>query len=199
MNGGYFATWRKVFDNDFLDTKPYNHLAAWLYLINRAQHTEKDIFFNGQNWHLTRGQFVTSVRHLSRKFGWNPKKVIGFIRSCKAQNMVTVTGTPTGTVISILKYDEYQSKEGFTKTEGTDTGTLTGTPRGKGRAKVGYTSNNVNNVNKENKNNPPTPLIGGRGRKISKREAEAAEIKRISQAAIEAARRYEASKKGGGK
>lgn len=200
MSDGWIRVWRQAFENEFLDEKPYNSLAAWVYLLSRVQHKQTAVRFAGKIHSLERGQLVTSVRHLAKQFGWSKQKVGRWLNHLEALKMSTQNGTPDGTLITVLKWDDYQPLGNSTKTGGTASGTQTRTPTRTAQGQQRDTSNNTELQNTEN-NTPLPPSRGGRGTgRVSKREAQRLENKRVAEAAIEAARKWEEHKKqkGGG-
>lgn len=120
MSQGWIRVWRQVFDNPELDDKPYNSGFAWVYLLSRVQHKKTVVRFGGTIHPLERGQLVTSVRHLAKQCGWSKTRVSTWLRHLTIAEMVTLGGTPKGTLITVLNWDEYQPLGGYSQS-GKDT------------------------------------------------------------------------------
>lgn len=84
--------------------------AAWIDLIIRASHDERDVMFNKRPFHIKRGQFITSIRHLAKDWGWNKDMVRRFLEDLeKTEMIVKDSATIHATVLTIVNYDKFQS------------------------------------------------------------------------------------------
>ena len=130
MADGYILLHKRIQDNWLWSDKPFSKAHAWIDLLLMANYTCNDIMSKGAVIHIERGQVFRSIKCLSERWGWSIKKTKGFIKVLEKQNMVSVKGLPQGTLITIEKYDSYQTlgresgpSEGLTKDQaGTNQG-----------------------------------------------------------------------------
>ena len=148
MDKGYVYLSRKVKDNWVWDAKPFSYGQAWIDLILLANHTDKDIVFNGEVRKVKRGQHVTSILKLSEAWGWSRKKTRSFLGHLERDGMVTTRVTTHGITVTIVKYDNYQVK-------GTAKGTAKSTTKVQPKNSRGTQTSNEKEMNKELKEETP--------------------------------------------
>lgn len=126
-----------------------------------ANHADKKIYIGGIPTIISRGQFHTSVIKLADRWVWSRNKVIRYLTMLERDNMITTSGTPNGTTISIVNYGKFQDMRTTNETTNDTTDETTGettTDTTGGTTDGTQTTikqlNNVNNVNKENNNIP---------------------------------------------
>ena len=172
MAYGWIQLHRKIRDCWVWENPLY--LKAWLYILFAANYKEKKILFDGKITAIKRGQFITSQRRLAADWGCNVKTVRNILNLMEEQEMVTLTTTGNGTLLTVINYDFYQSLEtenGTPTTTQTTTldgtrsttldGTQNGTPTGHNEECINNVSNNVlNNVEHGNNDLPPLPPTG---------------------------------------
>ena len=103
---------RSIFNN-FLwtDKEPFCKRAAWMDLILLANHEDGEILSNKGNLiKIPRGAHFTSIRTLATRWRWSENKVRRFLDILSGAGMVTVSGTPSGTLLTLVKYDDYQGE-----------------------------------------------------------------------------------------
>lgn len=106
---GWIKLYRQVTDSSIWDIDdPYDKRSAWVYLLLSANHEDKDIVVKNSTITVHRGQRFTSVRKLSETFKWTKDKTLAFLRQLERLGMVTRDATHSGTLITIVKYEEYQ-------------------------------------------------------------------------------------------
>jgi len=91
-----------------------NTLRLFIHLLLRANFEDKD-------WHektVKRGEFVTSISHLSRETGLSVKEVRTALNHLKETNEVASQTTSQYTLISVLNYEKYQGGASQTANEG---------------------------------------------------------------------------------
>jgi len=121
--------WIKL-HRQFLDWEWYNDIPTkvlFVHLLLKANSTDN-------NWRgnfIKRGQFFTSLGHLSDETGLTVKQIRGSLQKLKNTKEITIEGASNGTMVTISKYDSYQSIQN-TK----------GKPGGKRRANEGQTKGN---------------------------------------------------------
>lgn len=150
----YLPVSRQIFNHEFwTEERSFSRFEAWTDLLQTARfeeaETRKLIGNTVVKW--GRGELVASLRYLAERWGWSKNKVDSFLKLLISEQMIakrTANGTPN-TVITICKYDVYNSNK---KSKGQQTGherDRTGTASGQDRDKTKKV-NNVNKVNKEN-------------------------------------------------
>lgn len=119
---GYIKLFRGWHDSDQFTADPYCERAAWVWLLTNAAWKEtiqRDQ--KGQAVTVARGQYRTSLRTLAAEWKWSVKRVRTFLKVLEKCAAVGTQRARGGTIITICKYDEYQSSG---HTEGTQEGTL---------------------------------------------------------------------------
>lgn len=86
---------------------------AWVDLLMLANHSDKEILFNGEIITVKRGQYLTSTVKLSEKWLWNRKTVMSFLKLLEKDKMISRVSDNKKTLITIENYEIYQSKEDF--------------------------------------------------------------------------------------
>lgn len=108
---GWIKIDRQITDNWVWKAEPFSRGQAWIDLIMKATHEDSSIPFNNHPLQLKRGQLVTSVRKLSKEWQWGKDKVLSFLRDLESENMILRDAqTVHATVLTIVKYDDFQSR-----------------------------------------------------------------------------------------
>nr|WP_308571066.1 hypothetical protein [uncultured Prevotella sp.] len=100
---GWIKIYRSFLDWEWFDNSDMVQL--WIYLILTANVEDK-------KWHnqiIKRGQFVTSVSGLSKRLNQSPWKIRHGLRTFETTGEITITATNKYSIITICKYDTYQS------------------------------------------------------------------------------------------
>ena len=153
---GYIKLYRKIWDNNYLNSgERFTRMNAWIWLLTHANYKDGSFMKNGHMVRVKRGQLFTSIRYLSLAFGWDPKTVVRFLGYMETEKMITVTGMQRGTLITIIKYNDYQAYEDSGSEQGyTEGHTEGGADSHSGGRTEGYTTkeeykNNTKNKKKE--------------------------------------------------
>lgn len=104
-NQGWIKIHRKFTKWEWLD-KP-EMVSLFLYLLLMANH-EKGTW-RGQT--IERGQFITGRHSLSQATGISEQSIRTCLKRLKSTNEITTKSTNKYSVITIVKYDDYQSDE----------------------------------------------------------------------------------------
>lgn len=91
----------------FLDWEWYSDIntkALFLHCLLRANHKSK----NWRGIDIKKGQFVTSLKHLSSETGLSIQQIRTCLNKLKSTNEVTSKTTNLNTLISICNWDKYQ-------------------------------------------------------------------------------------------
>ena len=113
-NVGYVKRYRKIHEHwlyKFTQSNPRDRAGAWDDLIAMAIYEEngKDAMVEGEKIHCGKGQLFISRRSLATLWGWGLGKVDRFTRDLQADHMIDIKRHKSGSLITIVAYDLYQS------------------------------------------------------------------------------------------
>jgi len=113
-NVGYVKRYRKIHEHwlyKFTQSNPRDRAGAWDDLIALAIYEEngKDAMVEGEKIHCGKGQLFISRRSLATLWGWGLGKVDRFTRDLQADHMIDIKRHKSGSLITIVAYDLYQS------------------------------------------------------------------------------------------
>ena len=98
-NRGWIKLSRRLLDSPIWDSgKSFDERSAWIDLLLMAAHKDT-------KW-CKRGEIVTSIGELERRWKWGRHRVYRFLRN----NQITINGTPNGTTLTIENYGKYQGE-----------------------------------------------------------------------------------------
>ena len=109
---GFIKLSRKFFSNKLWnEARTFSSCEAWLDLIQSARFeaTSRKVSLGGREVIYNRGQYPASIRFLAKKWGWSEKRVRCFILYLKKEEMITSECTQGINIITLCKYDEYNS------------------------------------------------------------------------------------------
>lgn len=133
---GWICLHRKMLDWEWYSDA--NTFRLFIHLLLLANHEEKK--WKGQV--IERGQLVTSISHLSEETGLTIKQVRTCLKKLRTTGEVTSKGTNQFTLITIVKYADYQDKKEEDGKQEDKRRANEGQSKGKQRA----TNNNDNNI-----------------------------------------------------
>jgi hypothetical protein len=116
-----FCVSRKLFDHPIVGAgnagkDPWSLMEAWMDLIASAQYKPSELEIRGQIVTIERGQFLTTIGALAKRWMWSEKEVRTFLDRIQRHNLaIRETGTPKGsrpTVLTLCNYNIYQFLEG---------------------------------------------------------------------------------------
>lgn len=120
---GYIKLYRNIFDNPLWLAEPLTKAQAWVDLILLANYKDGIIIVkNGTIVNVLRGQCGYSIKALSARWKWSHGKVERFIKYLKNEKMINQKITENHSIITILKYEDYQSSEQTVEQIGQQTG-----------------------------------------------------------------------------
>lgn len=156
--GGWIAVNRSVTKHWVHDD--LEHFGAWVDLLLMANHESRKLPLNGEIILIERGQFFTSYRSLSQRWGWSKDKVNRFLALLEADGMIQRKRDTNGTLLTIVNYRVYQDSL-------SENATPTRRKRDTGETRIGR-NNNDNNENNENNDNNITPLPPKKGERAER-------------------------------
>ena len=146
---GWIKLNRQIMDHWVYQDKPFNRSMAWIDLLLLADHKTHKSLWRGRLTEFKRGDVNLSMTELGRRWGWSRKKVKNFINDIESDRMVALKGTVYRTVITIVKYDDFQ-------VQGTVEGTVEEQQKNNRRTSEGTYLKNNKELNKNNKKVPST-------------------------------------------
>jgi hypothetical protein len=156
-DAGYIIIQRCLLKDPLLRDDAY--FRAWLWLVSEAAwKSRRVIVTNGRTIEiveLERGQLSHSRSYIARTWGWSEKRVRTFLNRLEKGGMIDVQADRLQTVITICKYDIYQSGP-------EDEGRRTGRQRADKGPEEEYIkeANNINSAFKTAKNPKDWPEDG---------------------------------------
>ncbi|MDP9424016.1 MAG: hypothetical protein M3Q19_14505 [Pseudomonadota bacterium] len=110
---GWFLMHRGWMASPDFQPEPFTEREAFAWSIEQAAHTAHTQWFNGQQFQVERGEFVTSNRKMAAAFKWGEKRVRGFIermeRRGKWTRRPTHRGAHVANVLTVCNYERFQA------------------------------------------------------------------------------------------
>ncbi len=111
---GHIKLHRQIMDSEFYkEPRKFSKYEAWIDLLLRANHKEED--------GIQAGSFLTSYSELAKSWGWSKSTTWNFLKYLSQQDMIIFdlneNGTGRRTVVTIVKWDLYQSKKNAKRNE----------------------------------------------------------------------------------
>lgn len=107
---GWISLHRELLDNPIV-CKDTHYFTIWIYLLLQATHTDQDKIFKGNKVKLKRGQLITGRKSLANRFNINESKVQRILKMFESEQMIEQQTSNKNRLITILKYELYQSVE----------------------------------------------------------------------------------------
>lgn len=110
--GGWIKLHRKIREHwIYQEDRTFSKYEAWLDLIMLANHKDKKTLVDNELLDVKRGQFVTSIRKLSKRWKWSNTKVKNFLELLKEDEMIKFKSDTKKTAVSIVNYDLYHEED----------------------------------------------------------------------------------------
>ena len=109
---GYIKLYRQIQECWlWFDDEKFTKGQAWVDLLLLANHKDKRMSFKEQIITIRRGQFVTSIAKLSERWGWSFNTTKKFLNLLESDNMLIRKSDNKKTLITIVNYEIYQSRD----------------------------------------------------------------------------------------
>lgn len=110
-SAGWVVLSRSLLNSNIWTTEePHNSKSAWIDLILMVNHEAGQIITRkGEVVKVPRGSTFTSIRKLAERWHWSTGKVIRYLETLTEAQMITQTSTTSGTLLSLVNYNEFQS------------------------------------------------------------------------------------------
>lgn len=109
MNGGWIKIFSKIKDWEWYQDSKVLHI--FIHCLVSANFTDK----NWKGTPINRGQFISSYNHISEATGVSIQSVRTALKKLEKSQELTIKTTNKYTLITVLGYDSYQSKENTNK------------------------------------------------------------------------------------
>jgi len=143
---GWISIHRKISSNPIWTAEPFTRGQAWVDLLILANHKPGYIYVRGNKIDIKRGQVGWSIQNLAKRWRWSVGKTNRYLNDLKNETQIDMQKNSISSVITIIKYDEYQKNETQTDMQ---TGSQIDMQIDMQTEHRQLTNNNVNNVNKE--------------------------------------------------
>lgn len=110
MERGWIKLYRKLQDNPLWKSEPFTRGQAWVDLLLIANHKEGVVWKRGNCIKIARGQVGWSMKGLADRWQWSRTKVNTFLEWLETEQQIVQQKTKLSTLITIIKFDEYNSK-----------------------------------------------------------------------------------------
>jgi len=110
MNNGFISLHRKIKDN-WIWKKP-EYFQWFIYLLFRANFKDTKVLIGSDLHDVKRGQFITSIQKLTLKLNnCTTQKIRTFLKLLQKDKIINIETTSKLTIITICKYDSYQTQQ----------------------------------------------------------------------------------------
>lgn len=108
---GWVLIHRKIWDSAiWTSEEAFDRRSAWIDLILMANHEDKEKVISASDTQkIRRGQIHCSTKFLANRWGWSKNKVLRYLALLKSADMVTTQRYNGRTLITLIKYDDFQS------------------------------------------------------------------------------------------
>lgn len=161
---GWISLYRSIQDHWLWQERPFSKGQAWLDLLLLANHKDNKFLLGNELIKVKKGSFITSQKKLRERWGWGNEKIRSFLKLLEEDGMIKQHADKKKTVITIVKYEEFQTGSSIDTPMDSEEGQTTNRPETDcnqtGNRPLADTNNNDNNVNNDNKyiNNNITPI-----------------------------------------
>ena len=111
MNQGWIKLHRALMDWEWYDDIITRGI--FIHCLLRANHTDT----NWRGIELKRGQFVTSLKHLAEENGISVQTLRTHLKRLKSTRELTIKSTNKNSIITVCKYESYQSEKSEANTQ----------------------------------------------------------------------------------
>lgn len=112
MLDGWISIHRKIQEHwIWKNNEVFDKRSAWIDLLLIVNHYNERIYFDGQLLEIERGQKITSIDQLAKRWKWSRHKVTDFLDKLEKDGMIVKISDSKRTLIGIENYEKYQ----FTK------------------------------------------------------------------------------------
>jgi len=107
---GWIKLHRQILESEIWTAERFSKGQAWVDLLLLANHKPQTIFIRGIEIKILRGQLAYSQLTLAKRWGWNFKTIVTFLRWLQNRGMLETKTNNQTTIITIQNYSLYQKK-----------------------------------------------------------------------------------------
>ena len=109
-NKGYILLHRQIQDHwIWTSNDKFDDRSAWIDLLLMVNHDDSKVPFNKGYITVKRGQHLTSQVKLASRWHWTRDRVKRFLKRLENDEMIVTDTTRNNTLVTIVKYDNYQT------------------------------------------------------------------------------------------
>ena len=108
---GYILLDRQIQDNWIWDDKPFSKGQAWIDLLMLVNHSDEKMLFDNELIEVKRGEKITSLVKLSKRWDWSVNKVSRFLNLLENESMITQKRNSKRTALTVVNYGFYQGSQ----------------------------------------------------------------------------------------
>lgn len=117
---GWILIHRKLRETDLWNQERFTRGQAWIDLLLRANHEDKEVNIRGNILNVKRGQVLAAQRYLAKEWKWHFTTVTNFVTYLVKHDFIDYRKSTVCSVITIKNFSKYQTTD--TKTDNrTDT------------------------------------------------------------------------------
>lgn len=106
---GWISLHRQLQEHWLWESKePFDKRSAWIDLLLMVNHQKEKIEFDKEFMEVERGQRITSLEKLAKRWKWSRHKVSDYLNQLEQDGMLVQVRDNKKTLISIENYDKYQ-------------------------------------------------------------------------------------------
>lgn len=106
---GWISIHRQIQEHWLWKSKePFDKRSAWIDLLLMVNHQKEKVEFDKEFIEVDRGQRITSLEKLSKRWKWSRHKVSDYLNQLEQDCMLVQVRDNKKTLISIENYDKYQ-------------------------------------------------------------------------------------------
>lgn len=108
---GWVSIHRKIWWSAIWQSyEPFDRRSAWIDLILMANHEDTEKIISASDTQkIRRGQIHLSISFLMNRWKWSKGKVMRYLSLLESAQMITKQHYNGRTLITIVKYDDFQS------------------------------------------------------------------------------------------
>lgn len=109
-NGSWIKLYRKTLENPVV-MKDACHFALWCWLLLSVYKFPKEVTFGGKKVMLQPGQMTTGRKKIAEALGEQESKIYRTLKHFESEHLIEQVTDHKCTLITIVRWDEYQSGE----------------------------------------------------------------------------------------
>lgn len=106
---GWIRIYRELLDSAIWNTnEPFTKGQAWIDLLMLANFEDAEQIVGYETIKVRRGSYMTTIRDLSDRWKWSKSKTANYLHFLEKLKMISVNADTKRTLITVVKYDDFQ-------------------------------------------------------------------------------------------